>query len=178
MNKTQNFPLCGSLLFYSHSFTKQQFSGILPGFGPPRLALSLHDGMSPSVPLPSLPPSSAKCGTGKVGAVGCGSESRYYKRSTGTATFLRLHLRCPYEVQTVSDYSNTYLYVSQHQASQIYTGTPFPSILRSGAGQRKDRYTPQPLLNPARRGKGLYFNLSPQLHREATESGGHGGVLP
>lgn len=81
-------------------------------------------------------------------------------------------------VETALDNSNTYLCVSQHHISQIYTGTPFPSILRPGRGQRKGRYTPRPLLNPARRGKGLAFNLSPQHHRDAADGGGDGGVLP
>lgn len=41
----------------------------------------------------------------------------------------------------------------------------------------KGHYTPRPLLNPARRGKGLYFNLSPQHHREAADGADDGGVL-
>ncbi|XP_056882774.1 uncharacterized protein LOC130522406 isoform X2 [Takifugu flavidus] len=77
-------------------------------------------------------------------------------------------------VQTISDERSP----AQLQASQIYTGTPFPSILQSGRGQRKGHYTPRPLLNPARRGKGLYFNLSPQHHREAADGGDDGDVLP
>lgn len=81
-------------------------------------------------------------------------------------------------VETVLDHSNTCLCLSQHQISQIYTGTPFPSILRSGRGQRNGRYTPRPLLDPARRGTGLSFNLSPEHHREAADGGGDGGVLP
>ncbi|XP_031141003.1 uncharacterized protein si:dkey-19b23.10 isoform X1 [Sander lucioperca] len=48
----------------------------------------------------------------------------------------------------------------QQQASPIYTGTPFPSILHSSRGQRRGRYTPQPLLNPVRRGSGLYSSIS------------------
>ncbi|XP_074478959.1 uncharacterized protein LOC141760225 isoform X1 [Sebastes fasciatus] len=55
---------------------------------------------------------------------------------------------------------------SQQQASPIYTGTPFPSILHSSRSQKRDRYTPQPLLNPVRRGKGLYSSVSSLNHRE------------
>ncbi|XP_061664600.1 zinc finger protein 541-like [Syngnathoides biaculeatus] len=42
--------------------------------------------------------------------------------------------------------------------NQIYTGTPFPSILHPGEGT-SDHYTPRPLLNPARKGTGLYSTL-------------------
>ncbi|XP_073331231.1 uncharacterized protein [Pagrus major] len=54
----------------------------------------------------------------------------------------------------------------QQQVSQIYTGTLFPSILHSSRGQKRGRYTPRPLLNPARRGSGLYSSLSSLQHRE------------
>ncbi|XP_041635676.1 uncharacterized protein si:dkey-19b23.10 isoform X2 [Cheilinus undulatus] len=70
---------------------------------------------------------------------------------------------------------------SQHQASQTYTGTPFPSILQSARGQKKSCYTPQPLLNPVRRGKGLYSCITSFHHREeeaAAEEGNESNVLP
>lgn len=54
----------------------------------------------------------------------------------------------------------------QQQVSPIHTGTPFPSILHSSRGQRRGRYTPQPLLNPVRRGTGLYSSISSLNHRE------------
>ncbi|XP_068444181.1 transcriptional-regulating factor 1-like [Clinocottus analis] len=54
----------------------------------------------------------------------------------------------------------------QQKAATIYTGTPFPSILHSGRGQERGRYTPQPLLNPVRRGTGLYSSISSLNHRE------------
>ncbi|XP_067435784.1 uncharacterized protein [Thunnus thynnus] len=54
----------------------------------------------------------------------------------------------------------------QQQSSPIYTGTPFPSILHSSRGHRRGHYTPRPLLNPARRGAGLYSSLSSLHHRE------------
>ncbi|XP_042368487.1 uncharacterized protein LOC121962317 [Plectropomus leopardus] len=54
----------------------------------------------------------------------------------------------------------------QLQASPVYTGTPFPSILQSSRGQRRGRYTPQPLLNPVRRGPGLYSSISSLNHRD------------
>ncbi|GLD53648.1 transcriptional-regulating factor 1-like protein [Lates japonicus] len=54
----------------------------------------------------------------------------------------------------------------QQQASPVYTGTPFPSILHSSSGQKRGHYTPRPLLNPARRGTGLYSSLSSLHHRE------------
>ncbi|KAL7374421.1 hypothetical protein ABVT39_000308 [Epinephelus coioides] len=52
------------------------------------------------------------------------------------------------------------------QASPVYTGTPFPSILHSSRGQKRGRYTPQPLLNPLRRGVGLYSSISSPNHRD------------
>ncbi|KAL7374420.1 hypothetical protein ABVT39_000308 [Epinephelus coioides] len=54
----------------------------------------------------------------------------------------------------------------QQQASPVYTGTPFPSILHSSRGQKRGRYTPQPLLNPLRRGVGLYSSISSPNHRD------------
>nr|XP_046237291.1 uncharacterized protein LOC124054883 [Scatophagus argus]XP_046237292.1 uncharacterized protein LOC124054883 [Scatophagus argus] len=68
------------------------------------------------------------------------------------------------------------------QASQIYAGTPFPSILHSGRRQKRSHYTPRPLLNPARKGKGLYSSISCLHHREeetaCREDEDEGGVLP
>ncbi|XP_038588598.1 uncharacterized protein LOC119913271 isoform X3 [Micropterus salmoides] len=68
----------------------------------------------------------------------------------------------------------------QQQDSPIYTGTPFPSILHSSRGQKRGRYTPRPLLNPVRRGNGLYSSLL-SLHQEETtcrEEEEECGVLP
>ncbi|XP_041821635.1 uncharacterized protein LOC121626945 isoform X2 [Chelmon rostratus] len=71
----------------------------------------------------------------------------------------------------------------QQQASPVYTGTPFPSILHSSRGQKRGHYTPRPLLNPVRRGRGLYSSLSSLHHREEETACGEeeeveGGVLP
>ncbi|KAK5893661.1 hypothetical protein CgunFtcFv8_006513 [Champsocephalus gunnari] len=54
----------------------------------------------------------------------------------------------------------------QQQVSPIHTGTPFPSVLHFSRGQKRGRYTPQPLLNPVRRGTGLYSSISSLDHRE------------
>ncbi|TNN53252.1 Zinc finger protein 541 [Liparis tanakae] len=54
----------------------------------------------------------------------------------------------------------------QQQATPIYTGTPFPSVLHSSRGQKRLGYTPQPLLNPLRRGSGLYSSISSLNPRE------------
>ncbi|XP_061620707.1 uncharacterized protein LOC133473016 isoform X1 [Phyllopteryx taeniolatus] len=54
--------------------------------------------------------------------------------------------------------------------NQIYTGTPFPSILHSSKGTR-DHYTPRPLLNPARQGTGLYSSLSAVQPRHEDKCG-------
>ncbi|XP_029310828.1 uncharacterized protein LOC115023750 [Cottoperca gobio] len=54
----------------------------------------------------------------------------------------------------------------QQQVAPVYTGTAFPSILHSSRGPKRGRYTPQPLLNPARRGTGLYSSISSLNHRE------------
>ncbi|XP_034533024.1 uncharacterized protein si:dkey-19b23.10 [Notolabrus celidotus] len=70
----------------------------------------------------------------------------------------------------------------KQQASKTYTGTPFPSILHSSKGQKRSRYTPRPLLNPVRTGKGLYSCLSSLHHREektaCQEEDKDCGVLP
>ncbi|XP_051285179.1 uncharacterized protein si:dkey-19b23.10 isoform X1 [Dicentrarchus labrax] len=71
---------------------------------------------------------------------------------------------------------------SQLQASPIYTGTLFYSILHSCRGQKRGRYTPRPLLNPVRRGRGLYYSILSLQHREEETACGEedhkGGVLP
>ncbi|XP_008288110.1 uncharacterized protein LOC103363227 [Stegastes partitus] len=70
----------------------------------------------------------------------------------------------------------------QQQAPPVYTGTPFPSILHTSRGQKRGRYTPRPLLNPVRKGTGLYSSLSSRHHRgeEAAcrEDEEECGVLP
>ncbi|XP_057711732.1 zinc finger protein 541-like [Corythoichthys intestinalis] len=55
-------------------------------------------------------------------------------------------------------------------ALKIYTGTPFPSILHSGKGERA-HYTPRPLLNPARSGTGLFSSILSTQSREEDERG-------
>ncbi|KAM8897712.1 uncharacterized protein AB9W97_008978 isoform 2-T3 [Spinachia spinachia] len=55
---------------------------------------------------------------------------------------------------------------ANQQISQICTGLTFPSILHSSKGQKRGRYTPRPLLNPLRKGTGLYSSISPLNHRE------------
>ncbi|XP_054457612.1 uncharacterized protein LOC129093579 [Anoplopoma fimbria] len=60
----------------------------------------------------------------------------------------------------------------QQQASPNYTGTPFSSRLHSSRGQKRGRYTPLPLLNPVRRGAGLYSSLSALHHREEEKTCG------
>ncbi|XP_029382312.1 transcriptional-regulating factor 1-like isoform X2 [Echeneis naucrates] len=54
----------------------------------------------------------------------------------------------------------------QPEASPVYTGTPFSSVLHSSRVQKRDHYIPRPLLNPVRKGTGLYSSLSPLNHRE------------
>ncbi|KAM7366152.1 hypothetical protein PAMP_015617 [Pampus punctatissimus] len=54
----------------------------------------------------------------------------------------------------------------QQQSSPTYTGIPFLSILQTRRGHRRGRYTPQPHLNPARKGTGLYSSLSSLHYRE------------
>ena len=75
--------------------------------------------------------------------------------------------------ESIKDKGNTikYLFLGflQQQASPVYTGTPFSSILHSRRGQKRRHYTPRPLLNPLRRGAGLYSSLSP-LHRRADKT--------
>ncbi|XP_012732236.2 transcriptional-regulating factor 1 isoform X1 [Fundulus heteroclitus] len=57
----------------------------------------------------------------------------------------------------------------QEQAAPVYTGRPFPSILHSKRAQNRGRYTPRPLLNPSRRGTGLFSSLL-SVHRGAEET--------
>lgn len=60
----------------------------------------------------------------------------------------------------------------QQQAPPVYTGTPFPSILHSSRSQKRGRYTPRPLLNPVRKGTGLYSSLTfPHRREEETACG-------
>ncbi|KAF3697655.1 Transcriptional-regulating factor 1 [Channa argus] len=70
----------------------------------------------------------------------------------------------------------------QQQSSPTYSGTPFPSVLHSSRGPKKGHYTPQPLLNPVRRGTGLYSSISSLHHREVETACGKEeeecGVLP
>lgn len=161
------FPTHASLLFYRCSVRKQRLSRIAPGFGPPsQRAPSLHVCVSSST-LPH----------GRTGRAFPGDSAETVgpsEPSAGSAIVLRFHL----SQDCFGRLPNAYLCVSQHQVSQIYTGTPFPSILRSGRGQRRGHYTPRPLLDPARRGEGLAFNLSPQRGREAADGGGDGDALP
>lgn len=83
----------------------------------------------------------------------------------------------------VTHCKSVFLVFLQQQASPVYTGTPFPSILHSSRGQKRGHYTPRPLLNPVRRGRGLYSSLSSLHHREEETACGEeeeveGGVLP
>lgn len=70
----------------------------------------------------------------------------------------------------------------QRHTTKTYTGTLFPSILHSSRGKKRSHYTPRPLLNPVRRGKGLYSSVQLLLHTEAEAALGEeedeGGVLP
>ncbi|XP_029944321.1 uncharacterized protein LOC115386230 [Salarias fasciatus] len=59
----------------------------------------------------------------------------------------------------------------QKPASLIFTGTTFPSVLHSGGGQTRSRYTPRPLLNPQRTGTGLYCSLTPLQRGEEAARG-------
>ncbi|KAG7495526.1 hypothetical protein JOB18_001054 [Solea senegalensis] len=61
--------------------------------------------------------------------------------------------------------------LAQHQAPPLYTGTPFPSVLHSCGGQKRGHYTPRPLLNPVRRGAGLFSSLSSLHHGDNTIEG-------
>ncbi|XP_069573119.1 uncharacterized protein [Brachyistius frenatus] len=54
----------------------------------------------------------------------------------------------------------------QQQTTPVYTGRPFPSILHSSRVQNRVHYTPLPLLNPVRKGAGLYSSISSPHHRE------------
>ncbi|XP_068569611.1 uncharacterized protein [Cebidichthys violaceus] len=80
----------------------------------------------------------------------------------------------PYDVTQNVKIEQTNLNQSQlqQQASPIFTGTPFPSILHSSRGQKRGRYTPQPLLDPVRRGTGLYSSISSLNRREEETTGG------
>lgn len=59
---------------------------------------------------------------------------------------------------------------NQSTSPCVYTGFSFSSILQVGRTLEMDyagaspRYTPSPMLNPLRRGSGLYCSLLPSLH--------------
>ncbi|XP_018592506.1 transcriptional-regulating factor 1 [Scleropages formosus] len=65
----------------------------------------------------------------------------------------------------------------------IYTGLPFPSILQAGRTLEMDwsgappHYTPRPMLNPQRRGSGLYCSLLPTVHLHS-QHGNQGSLWP
>ncbi|XP_069036553.1 transcriptional-regulating factor 1 isoform X2 [Lepisosteus oculatus] len=68
-------------------------------------------------------------------------------------------------------------YTRESQELPVYTGTPFPSLLHIARPPAPElgapRYTPQPMLNPVRRGSGLYCGLlppSPYGHQESLGS--------
>ncbi|XP_068164342.1 transcriptional-regulating factor 1-like isoform X2 [Antennarius striatus] len=85
----------------------------------------------------------------------------------------------PYMVSQKAKNGSGRVNQSQLRLSQIYTGTPFPSILQSSRDQKKGRYTPPPLLDPSRTGVGLYSSLSSLHHRRGETSGGQeGGAFP
>ncbi|KAM6894208.1 uncharacterized protein PEZ65_021891 [Lycodopsis pacificus] len=97
-----------------------------------------------------------------------------FPQSAGDPGIIEVNLRpshsTDYDNITVrKDYSvncwNLWILLEQ-QAAPIFTGTPFPSILHSSRGQKRGRYTPRPLLNPVRRGTGLYSSISSLNHRE------------
>ncbi|XP_026154138.1 transcriptional-regulating factor 1-like [Mastacembelus armatus] len=58
----------------------------------------------------------------------------------------------------------------QKQFSSVYNGTSFPSTLHSSRGHKRHHYTPRPLLNPVRRGTGLYSSIS-YSHYRGDETG-------
>lgn len=61
----------------------------------------------------------------------------------------------------------------------VYTGTTFPSMLQSKSRQKRAHFTPQLLLNPLRRGTGLYSSI---CHKEyaavCKEEEENCGILP
>ncbi|MFT7802757.1 transcriptional-regulating factor 1-like [Arapaima gigas] len=69
----------------------------------------------------------------------------------------------------------------QNTLPAIYTGLPFPSILQAGRALEMDwpgaahQYTPRPMLNPQRRGLGLYYSLLPARH---LQPGNQGSMWP
>ncbi|KAJ0006578.1 hypothetical protein NQD34_013851 [Periophthalmus magnuspinnatus] len=66
----------------------------------------------------------------------------------------------------------------QDPGCPVYTGTTFPSMLQCESRQRRAHFTPQPLLNPLRRGTGLYSSVC-HKGRECGEGRQDGaGVLP
>ncbi|XP_075943027.1 uncharacterized protein LOC142945972 isoform X1 [Anarhichas minor] len=105
---------------------------------------SLHPSLHPSFHLPSRPTHFS---------------SQHYEAAEKIA---------PYIVTQNVKNEQTNLNQSQlqQQATPIFTGTPFPSILHSSRGEKRGLYTPQPLLNPVRRGTGLYSSISSLNHRE------------
>ncbi|KAJ0055517.1 hypothetical protein NL108_005369 [Boleophthalmus pectinirostris] len=66
----------------------------------------------------------------------------------------------------------------QDPGCPVYTGTTFPSMLQCESRQRRAHFTPQPLLNPLRRGTGLYSSLRHKDQDCGEEQQPGPGVLP
>ncbi|XP_023650589.2 uncharacterized protein [Paramormyrops kingsleyae] len=104
-----------------------------------------------SVPLLTSPPAEG---------IKVGEEARPYVESQSTAGWSQ----CSLDTQSTSPC--------------IYTGFSFSSILQVGRTLEMDyagappRYTPSPMLNPLRRGSGLYCSLLPSLHLRPGHQGG------
>ncbi|KAK7909874.1 hypothetical protein WMY93_014558 [Mugilogobius chulae] len=67
---------------------------------------------------------------------------------------------------------------NQDPGCPVYTGTTFPSMLQCESRQRRAHFTPQPLLNPLRRGTGLYASTCHKERECGDERRDDPGVLP
>uniref|UniRef100_A0A8C7YK39 Transcriptional-regulating factor 1-like n=1 Tax=Oryzias sinensis TaxID=183150 RepID=A0A8C7YK39_9TELE len=92
----------------------------------------------------------------------------------GSSFFSAKHLQvvertAPFNVNQNTKSDSTSLKEShlQQQATSNYIGAPFPSNLHPKRSQKRGCHTPRPLLNPLRKGTGLYSSLPPLHHMEA-----------
>ncbi|KAM3591201.1 uncharacterized protein V6R79_024574 [Siganus canaliculatus] len=145
-------------------------------YGSLKVAPNIHQSPEPSF-LCSQPPSSTPCPTNTPPR-----HPSFHLPSHPSLHYEPVEKKDLYMVNQKLNNALTSRTSSQKPAFQIFTGTPFPSILHSGRGPKRGRYTPRPLLNPERKGKGLYSSLWPQHHgekeRASREEEDEGDVLP
>ncbi|CAG5929324.1 unnamed protein product [Menidia menidia] len=120
----------------------------------------------PQSPELSLPSSSSHHPSIHASRTLCPSTSPSFNSSVHLLSHHNSGKHYAYKLtQTVKTEPATVIHAHlQQHATPVYSGTPFPSILHSKRAQNRGSYTPRPLLNPLRKGTGLYSSLSTLHH--------------